>query len=60
MSDRYTIYNGEFVCHSCKIKATTLRHYPATKQLTWVCPDGHLSKVNLNTRKTKDHYERKV
>jgi len=57
---RYTIYSGQFVCHTCKIGATTLRHYPTTKELTWVCLDGHLTKVSLNTRKNRKDYEREI
>jgi hypothetical protein len=60
MSDRYTIYQGTFLCHTCKAKTTTLRFYASSKRLTWVCNEKHLSEVDLNTKKTKRDYERKV
>lgn len=55
---RYNIYHGIFPCHVCKFEVKTLRSYPETKELTWMCPDKHLSKVDLNTKKTKKDYER--
>lgn len=58
--DRYTIYHGDFVCHECKERVGTMRHYIASKQLTWMCKSRHISKVNLQTKKTKKDYERKV
>ena len=55
---RYNIYSGQFSCHVCKVEVKTLRFYSETKELTWMCPDKHLSSVNLNTKKTKEDYER--
>ncbi len=55
---KYNIYQGTFVCHVCKAEVKTLRSYPDTKELTWMCQDKHLSTVNLNTKKTKKDYER--
>jgi hypothetical protein len=54
---KYTVYNGKFPCHTCKIEVTSLRSYPDTKELTWMCKNGHISKVSLATKKKKD-YER--
>ena len=50
----YTVYHGKFLCHTCKIEVATLRLYPETKEMTWMCRDKHLSKVNLGRRKKKD------
>ena len=58
MSNRYTIYQGTFVCHVCKQTTNTLRSYPATKELTWMCKDNHISRVSLQTKKSKKDYER--
>ena len=55
---KYNIYSGSFVCHTCKAEVKTLRSYPSEKQLTWMCKDGHLSTVDLKTKKSKQDYER--
>jgi hypothetical protein len=55
---KYNIYQGKFPCHTCKVEVTTLRMYPETKELTWMCPDKHMSTVSLNTKKSKKDYER--
>ena len=60
MADRYTIYQGSFVCHECKETVQTMRHYPNSKMLTWVCSRKHLSSVSIQTRKRKQDYDRKV
>lgn len=57
---KYFVYQGEFVCHTCKATVSTLRSYPDTKELTWMCPDKHLSRVSLDTKKTKKDYEREI
>jgi len=57
---KYTVYPGKFVCHECKANVNSLRLYEEEKLLTWVCFNKHLSKVSLQTRKTKKDYERKV
>lgn len=54
---RYNVYQGVFSCHVCKIDVFTLRLYPETKELTWMCKDKHLSVVNLNTKKSRKDYE---
>jgi deoxycytidylate deaminase len=55
---RYEIYTGKFPCHTCKVEVTTLRMYPDTKEVTWMCPDKHMSRVLLISKKTKKDYER--
>jgi len=56
----YTIFPGKFQCHTCKGEVGTLRLYGGTKVMTWMCPDKHLSRVSLQTKKNKKDYERKV
>jgi hypothetical protein len=55
---KYNIYPGTFVCHVCRAEVKTLRSYPELKQLTWMCPEKHLSSVDLKTKKRKVDYER--
>ena len=57
---RYTVYNGKFNCHTCKVVVTSMRHYPTTKELTWMCNDKHISIVSLETKKSKRDYEREI
>ncbi len=54
---KYNIYTGKFVCHTCKAEVKTLRSYPSTKELTWMCSEKHISVVNLSTKKSKKDYE---
>jgi hypothetical protein len=49
----YTIYQGKFVCHTCKIEVKTLRLYAETKEMTWMCKDKHLSSVKFGKQKWK-------
>jgi hypothetical protein len=57
---RYSVYHGIFPCHTCKTVVGSIRFYPHSKEITWMCFDKHLNKVSLQTRKTKRDYERKV
>jgi hypothetical protein len=50
----FTVYHGLFLCHTCKAEVRTLRLYAETKEMTWMCKDKHLSKVNLGRRKKSD------
>jgi hypothetical protein len=50
----YTVYRGQFLCHTCKVEVGTLRLYPETQEVTWMCPEKHLSKVSFARRKKKD------
>lgn len=49
----YTIYQGKFVCHTCKVEVKTLRLYAETKEMTWMCKDKHLSSVKFGKQKWK-------
>ena len=55
---KYTVYTGTFLCQVCRKEVSTIRSYPITKELTWMCPDRHVSTVDLNTKKKKEDYER--
>jgi hypothetical protein len=56
---KYNVYNGQFKCQQCGAEVSSLRSYPELKELTWMCEDKHVSRVNLNiTKKTKKDYER--
>jgi hypothetical protein len=54
---KYTVFHGRFVCHVCKAEVKTLRSYGDEKRLTWMCPEKHISEVNLDTRKKKNERE---
>lgn len=60
MASKYTITHGEFPCHTCKEVVKSLRFYPDTKDLTWMCSQKHLSIVSLKTKKKKKDYEREI
>lgn len=53
---RYTIYHGKLVCQSCGVEVKTMRLYPDTKEVSWMCSSKHLSKLKLI--KEKKDYER--
>jgi len=55
---KYTVYPGTFICHECKAEVRSLRSYYVNKELTWMCPEKHVSRVDLNTKKSKRDYER--
>jgi deoxycytidylate deaminase len=45
--DKYTIYEGRFPCKTCKKEVKTMRVYSLTGSASWMCPDKHLSEVEL-------------
>jgi hypothetical protein len=53
---KFTVYYGEFPCHTCKEKVTSLRSWIETNELTWMCSKKHMSKVSL-AKKTKKDYK---
>lgn len=57
---KYNVYHGKFQCHECKEEVSTLRSYPETKELTWMCSKKHISRVSLNVKKSKRDYEREI
>ena len=53
---KYNLYHGEFRCHVCKAEVKTLRLYAETKELSWMCPERHVSTVDLNTKRNKKDF----
>ena len=49
----FTVYHGQFVCHTCKVEVKTLRLYAETKEMTWMCKEKHLSSVKFGKQKWK-------
>ena len=47
---KYSIYSGKFVCQKCKSQVLEARFYIGSFDLTWMCDDKHLSKINLYGR----------
>jgi hypothetical protein len=54
---KYNLYHGQFNCHVCKAEVRTLRLYPDTKELSWMCPDKHVSTVDLNTKRNRRDFD---
>ncbi len=55
---RYSVYPGEFACHTCKKSVKTLRLYGKEQYLTWMCEDKHVTEVSLV--KKRENFERKI
>jgi hypothetical protein len=53
---KYNLYHGDFRCHVCKADVKTLRLYAETKELSWMCPERHVSTVDLNTKRNKKDF----
>lgn len=53
---KYNIYQGSFVCHTCKAEVKSLRMYASEKLMTWMCSEKHLSQVSLKTKKDKKDF----
>lgn len=49
----FTVYQGHFLCHTCKTEVKTLRLYADTKEMTWMCKEKHLSSVKFGKQKWK-------
>jgi hypothetical protein len=54
---KYNLYHGDFRCHVCKAEVKTLRLYAETKELSWMCPEKHVSTVDLNTKRNRRDFE---
>ncbi len=54
---KYTVYQGKFSCQVCKEEVNSLRLYPETQQLTWMCKEKHMSTVSLNVRRRRKDFE---
>lgn len=54
MSDnKFSIHQGEFICKKCKEVVSTMRFWFETGDVTWMCSNKHLSKVELVVKKKK-------
>ena len=51
----FTVYQGQFLCHTCKAEVKTLRLYADKKEMTWMCKEKHLSSVKFGKQKWKDN-----
>jgi hypothetical protein len=61
MSNNFSVYQGKFMCKTCKKEVTNMRLYTLTGKGTWLCSDKHLTEVQVfqvGYKKKKD-YERK-
>lgn len=47
---KFSEYPGKFICHQCKSEVYLARFYRKTYDLTWMCGEKHLSKINLYVR----------
>lgn len=47
---KYSKYTGKFLCQKCKVEVDEARFYVKSYDLTWMCEDKHLSKVNIYGR----------
>ena len=55
---RYRIVPGQFPCKTCGEIVLTMRYYPSTTEVSWMCKQKHLNEAILYRRKTKEDYER--
>jgi hypothetical protein len=53
---KYSVYPGKFKCQECGKDVMSLRSYSESKELTWMCSEKHLSKINLSLKKKKKDY----
>jgi hypothetical protein len=47
MVNKFTTYNGTFVCQNCGTSVYSLRLWSDTLDLTWFCENKHTSRVSL-------------
>lgn len=43
----YSIYEGKFLCKTCKKEVKTIRVYGETGKASWMCSEKHLSEALL-------------
>lgn len=48
--NKYSKYSGNFICKTCRLEVKEARFYLSSFDLTWMCSEKHLSKVNLYGR----------
>ena len=47
---KYSKYVGKFICQECKSEVNEARFYIKSFDLTWMCNNKHLSRINLYGR----------
>ena len=55
-NSKFSVYEGQFPCHTCKEEVPTLRLWKDTLEVTWMCSQKHVSRAKFV--KTKRDYER--
>jgi hypothetical protein len=60
MSNKFTIYEGRWICKTCKEDVRTMRFYKDTGKGSWMCKNKHLTEVQVCQvgYKKKRDYER--
>jgi hypothetical protein len=56
-NEKFRVFNGSFICQTCKEEVKSLRLWLENADLTWMCTNKHISRVPLII--TKKDYERK-
>jgi hypothetical protein len=56
MSEKFKIFAGKFVCKKCNEEVKSLRLWLDSADVTWMCSQKHISRVQLIL--TKKDYER--
>ena len=49
----FKIFPGKFPCKKCNEEVLSLRLWPETGDVTWMCSSKHISKMNLVPQKKK-------
>jgi hypothetical protein len=53
MSKEFKVFPGLFLCKKCDVEVTSSRLWIETADITWMCPEKHISKVQLVRPKKK-------
>jgi hypothetical protein len=58
MPEQFRIFSGKFMCQKCNEDVHSLRLWLDSGDVTWMCSQKHISKVQLII--TRKDYERKI
>jgi hypothetical protein len=58
MPEQFKIFSGKFMCQKCNEEVNSLRLWLDSADVTWMCSQKHISKVQLII--TRKDYERKI
>jgi hypothetical protein len=53
MSKEFKVFPGSFSCKKCEVEVNSIRLWIETLDVTWMCPEKHVSKVQLVRPKKK-------